>query len=35
MGLIPTTGSEVSMGRIGVALGVIPNATTQVALNAQ
>jgi hypothetical protein len=35
MGLIPTTGTEVSMGRIGVALGVIPNATTQVALNAQ
>jgi hypothetical protein len=35
MGLIPTTGTEVSMGRIGVALGVIPNSTTQVALNAQ
>lgn len=35
MGLIPTTGSEVSMGRIGVALGVIPTTTTEVALNAQ
>lgn len=34
-GLIPTTGSEISMGRIGVALGVIATATTQVALNAQ
>lgn len=35
MGLIPTTGSEVSMGRIGVALGVIATTTTEVALNAQ
>jgi hypothetical protein len=35
MGLIPTTGTEVSMGRIGAALGVVANSTTQVALSAQ
>jgi hypothetical protein len=35
MGVLPATGSEISMGRIGAALGVVPNSTTQVALNAQ
>jgi hypothetical protein len=35
MGVLPATGTEISMGRIGAALGVIPNSTTQVALNAQ
>lgn len=33
-GLVPTTGSEVSMGRIAAALGINPNATTQTRLNA-
>ena len=35
MGLLPATGAEISMGRIGAALGVVANSTTQVALNAQ
>jgi hypothetical protein len=35
MGVLPATGTEISMGRIGAALGVVPNSTTQVALNAQ
>jgi hypothetical protein len=35
MGTIPSTGSEISLGRLGSALGVVANATTQVALNAQ
>jgi len=35
MGLLPATGTEISLGRMGAALGVIPNATTQVSLNAQ
>jgi hypothetical protein len=33
-GSIPTTGTEVSMGRIAAALGINPNATTQTRLNA-
>jgi hypothetical protein len=35
MGVLPATGTEISLGRMGAALGVIPNATTQVSLNAQ
>jgi hypothetical protein len=35
MGTIPTTGAEISLGRLGAALGVVANSTTQVALNAQ
>jgi hypothetical protein len=35
MGVLPATGTEISMGRIGAALGVVANSTTQVALNAQ
>jgi hypothetical protein len=35
MGTIPGTGSEISLGRLGAALGVVANSTTQVALNAQ
>jgi hypothetical protein len=35
MGLLPGTGSEISLGRMGAALGVVANSTTQVALNAQ
>lgn len=34
MGLIPATGSEVSLGRIGQALGLGTAGTVQVALNA-
>jgi hypothetical protein len=34
-GLIPTTGTAISMGRLGAALGVVANSTTQVSLNAQ
>lgn len=34
MGTVPATGTEVSMGRIAVVLGINPNATTQTALNA-
>lgn len=33
-GSIPTTGTEVSMGRIAAALGINPNPTTQTRLNA-
>ncbi len=33
-GVVPATGSEVSMGRIAQVLGINPNATTQTALNA-
>jgi hypothetical protein len=35
MGVLPATGTEISMGRMGAALGVVATATTQVALNAQ
>jgi len=35
MGTIPGTGSEISLGRLGAALGVVANSTTQVSLNAQ
>jgi len=35
MGTIPTTGAEISLGRLGRALGVVATSTTQVALNAQ
>ena len=35
MGLLPSTGSEISLGRMGAALGVTATSTTQVALNAQ
>jgi hypothetical protein len=35
MGTIPATGSEISLGRLGAALGVVANATTQISLNAQ
>jgi hypothetical protein len=34
MGTIPSTGSEISLGRLGAALGVVANSTTKVALNA-
>ena len=34
-GLIPATGQAISMGRLGAALGVVANSTTQVKLNAQ
>jgi hypothetical protein len=34
MGTVPATGSEVSMGKIAVVLGINANATTQTALNA-
>jgi len=34
MGTVPATGSEVSMGRIAVVLGINANATTQTSLNA-
>ncbi len=33
-GVVPATGSEVSMGRIAQVLGINPNATTQTSLNA-
>lgn len=33
-GVLPNTGQEISLGRIGYALGINPNATTQTALNA-
>jgi len=35
MGVIPATGTEISLGRLGAALGVVATSTTQVALNAQ
>ena len=35
MGVLPATGTEISLGRLGAALGVVANATTQVSLNAQ
>ena len=35
MGTIPGTGSQISMGRLGAALGVVANSTTKVSLNAQ
>ena len=35
MGLLPATGTEISLGRMGAALGVVATSTTQVALNAQ
>ena len=34
-GLVPATGQAISMGRLGAALGVVANSTTQVKLNAQ
>lgn len=33
-GTLPTTGTEISMGRIAAALGINPNSTTQTRLNA-
>jgi hypothetical protein len=33
-GVLPNTGQEISLGKIGFALGINPNATTQTALNA-
>lgn len=33
-GVLPNTGQEISLGRIGYALGINPNATTQTRLNA-
>lgn len=33
-GVLPNTGQEISLGRIGFALGINPNATTQTRLNA-
>jgi hypothetical protein len=35
MGVLPGTGTEISLGRMGAALGVVATSTTQVALNAQ
>lgn len=35
MGTIPGTGSQISMGRLGAALGVVATSTTKVSLNAQ
>ena len=35
MGLLPATGTEISLGRMGAALGVSANSTSQTALNAQ
>jgi hypothetical protein len=35
MGIIPGTGSEISLGRLGRALGVTATSTSQTALNAQ
>jgi hypothetical protein len=35
MGLLPATGTEISLGRMGAALGVSATATSQTALNAQ
>ena len=34
-GTLPTTGSQIQMGRIAAALGVTANSTTQVRLNGQ
>jgi len=34
-GTVPATGSQISMGRLGAALGVVANSTTKVSLNAQ
>jgi hypothetical protein len=33
-GVLPNTGQEISLGRIGYALGINPNSTTQTRLNA-
>ena len=33
-GTLPTTGTQIQMGRIAAALGIKANATTQTALNA-
>jgi hypothetical protein len=33
-GILPNTGQEISLGRIGYALGINPNATTLTRLNA-
>ena len=35
MGTLPATGTAISMGRMGAALGVVANSTTKVSLNAQ
>jgi hypothetical protein len=35
MGVLPGTGTEISLGRMGAALGVSASATSQVSLNAQ
>jgi|APGre2960657373_1045057.scaffolds.fasta_scaffold173861_2 hypothetical protein len=35
MGVLPGTGTEISLGRMAAALGVVATSTTQVALNAQ
>ena len=35
MGLLPATGTEISLGRMGAALGVSATSTSQVSLNAQ
>jgi hypothetical protein len=34
-GTVPATGSQISMGRLGAALGVVATSTTKVSLNAQ
>jgi hypothetical protein len=35
MGVLPATGTEISLGRMGRALGVSATSTSQTALNAQ
>jgi hypothetical protein len=35
MGLLPATGTEISLGRMGRALGLTASSTSQTALNAQ
>jgi hypothetical protein len=35
MGLLPATGTEISLGRMGRAIGVSATSTSQVSLNAQ
>jgi hypothetical protein len=35
MGVLPSTGTEISLGRMGRALGVSATSTSQTALNAQ
>lgn len=35
MGVLPITGTEISLGRMAAAIGVVATSTTQVALNAQ